>query len=121
MFISAPENVSWLLNIRGSDVPFSPITNCNCLVGKNKKILLIGKINKFKNLLTKRIIFKNQIIDPKNFNNLLESLKGKNFIIDEKTCSIFNERLIDKKFQIIARVDPCYLLKAKKIQQKFII
>ena len=114
LFISAPENVSWLLNIRGSDVPFSPITNCNCLVGKNKKILLIGKINKFKNLLTKRIIFKNQIIDPKNFNNLLESLKGKNFIIDEKTCSIFNERLIDKKFRIKARVDPCYLLKAKK-------
>ena len=32
LFISAPENVSWLLNIRGSDVPFSPITNCNCLV-----------------------------------------------------------------------------------------
>ena len=32
LFISAPENVSWLLNIRGSDVPFSPIINCNCLV-----------------------------------------------------------------------------------------
>ena len=43
LFISAPENVSWLLNIRGSDVPFSPVTNCNCLIGKNKKVLLIGK------------------------------------------------------------------------------
>ncbi len=43
LFISAPENVSWLLNIRGSDVPFSPIVNCYCLIGKNKKILIIGK------------------------------------------------------------------------------
>ena len=114
LFISAPENVSWLLNIRGSDVPFSPITNCNCLVGKNRKILLIGKIDKFKNLLTKKVISKNQIIDPKNFTNLLDNLSGKNFIIDEKTCSVFNERLIDKKFHIKSRVDPCYLLKAKK-------
>ncbi len=114
LFISAPENVSWLLNIRGSDVPFSPIINCNCLVGKNKKILLIGKKNKFKNLLKKRLISKNQIIDPKNLIDTFEKLKGKNFIIDGKTCSVFNERLITKKFHIKTREDPCYLLKAKK-------
>ena len=114
LFISAPENVSWLLNIRGSDVPFSPIINCNCLVGKNKKILLIGKKNKFKKLLKKKLISKNQIIDPKNLINIFEKLKGKNFIIDKKTCSVFNERLIAKKFHIKTREDPCYLLKAKK-------
>ena len=114
LFISAPENVSWLLNIRGSDVPFSPIINCNCLVGKNKKILLIGKKNKFKKLLKKKLISKNQIIDPKNLIYLFEKLKGKNFIIDKKTCSVFNERLIAKKFHIKTREDPCYLLKAKK-------
>ena len=28
IFISAPENVAWLLNIRGRDNPFSPIPNC---------------------------------------------------------------------------------------------
>ena len=114
LFISAPENVSWLLNIRGSDVPFSPITNCYCLIGKNKKTLIIGKKNKFKNLIKKRIISKNQVIDPKNLFGLLEGLRGKNFIIDEKTCSIFYEELIAKKFNIKKRVDPCYLLKAKK-------
>ena len=43
LFISAPENVAWLLNIRGSDIPYSPIPNCNCLIGKNKKFYLIGK------------------------------------------------------------------------------
>ena len=114
LFITAPENVSWLLNIRGSDVPFSPITNCYCLVGKDKKILLIGEKNKFKNLLKKGIISKSQITNPKNLINTLKNLKGKNFIIDEKTCSFFNERLIAKKFHIKSRVDPCYLLKAKK-------
>ena len=114
LFISAPENVSWLLNIRGFDIPFSPITNCNCLVGKDKKILVIGEKNQFKNLLKSRIISKSQIVDPKNLNNTIKCLKGENFIIDEKTCSFLNERLIANKFRIKSRVDPCYLLKAKK-------
>ena len=53
LFITAPENVAWLLNIRGSDNPFSPIPNCNCLIGKNKEIFLIAQKKKLKNLLKK--------------------------------------------------------------------
>ena len=37
LFISAPENVAWLLNIRGHDSPFSPIPNCRLLVSDKKK------------------------------------------------------------------------------------
>ena len=28
LFVSAPENVAWLLNIRGFDNPNSPVPNC---------------------------------------------------------------------------------------------
>ena len=28
IFISAPENVAWILNIRGGDGPNSPVPNC---------------------------------------------------------------------------------------------
>ena len=31
IFISAPENVAWVLNIRGYDNPNSPIPNCHLL------------------------------------------------------------------------------------------
>ena len=37
LFITAPENVAWLLNIRGYDNPNSPIPNCRLLITKNKK------------------------------------------------------------------------------------
>ena len=37
IFVSAPENVAWVLNIRGSDVPNSPIPNCRLLISKTKK------------------------------------------------------------------------------------
>ena len=37
LFISAPENVAWLLNIRGFDNPNSPIPNCRLLINSKKK------------------------------------------------------------------------------------
>ena len=51
LFISAPENVTWLLNIRGSDNPNSPIPNCRLLISDQKKIFLISEKNKAKNLI----------------------------------------------------------------------
>ena len=114
LFVSAPENVAWLLNIRGSDIPFSPIPNCNCLIGKNKKIFLIAEKHKLRNLINEKKLLNHQIVDPDNFEVLLKNLKGKNIIIDSRTCSIFNENIINKKFNIKKKVDPCYLLKSKK-------
>ena len=38
IFISAPENIAWLLNLRGKDNPYSPIPNCQIILTKNKKI-----------------------------------------------------------------------------------
>ena len=32
IFISAPENCAWLLNIRGFDNPNSPIPNCQIII-----------------------------------------------------------------------------------------
>ena len=39
--------------------------------------------------------------------------KGK-IVIDSKTCSVFYENIIRKKFQILRKEDPIYLLKAIK-------
>ena len=41
-------------------------------------------------------------------------MKGINFSIDSTSCSISNETLIKKKFNIRAKIDPCYLLKSIK-------
>ena len=114
LFISAPENVAWLLNIRGSDVPFSPIPNCNLLITKNRKIFLITNKKKASNLIKEKKILKNNIIEPEKFKNLLKTLKGKKIIIDHKTCSIKKENMFLKKFNISDKIDPCYFLKSIK-------
>ncbi len=114
IFISAPENVAWILNIRGSDVPNSPIPNCRLIISKSKKIILIAKIKKCKKILKDKIVKLNQIIDINEFPKKVLSLKGKNFIIDENSCSIYFEDIIKSKFKILKKKDPTYLLKSIK-------
>ena len=114
IFISAPENVAWTLNIRGGDGPNSPIPNSRLIVSKSKKILLISNFKKCKQLLKNKIIKKDQFLEINNLPSKILDLKGKNFIVDNKSCSIFYENLIKSKFKIIKREDPIYLLKAIK-------
>ncbi|WP_435089786.1 M24 family metallopeptidase [Candidatus Pelagibacter bacterium nBUS_30] len=114
LFISAPENVAWILNIRGGDSPNSPIPNCRLIISKDKKILLISNVKKSKKLIKEKIIKSNELINIKDFSKKILQLKGKNFIVDGKSCSIYFENLIKSKFKIIKRVDPTYYLKAIK-------
>jgi len=114
LFITAPENVAWLLNIRGFDNPNSPIPNAKLIIDRNKKLFLISKKRSTKKIINEKKIKKENIFEVKDFSNLISKLKGKNFIIDEKTCSIFNEKIIKSKFGIINKEDPIYKLKSIK-------
>ena len=114
LFVSAPENVAWILNIRGGDGPNSPVPNSRLIISKSKKIYLISKIHKTKKLIKDKIIKSNEVIDVNNFHREVIKLSGKNFIIDNKSCSIFYEDIIKSKFKIIKREDPTYLLKSIK-------
>ena len=114
LFITAPENVAWILNIRGGDGPNSPVPNSRLIISKTKKVLLISKIQKAKKLIKEKKISSNQLININDLPKRIIQLKGKNFIIDDKSCSIFLENIIKSKFKIIKREDPTYLLKAIK-------
>ena len=114
LFVTAPENVAWLLNIRGGDGPNSPVPNSRLIISKTKKVFLVSKINKAKNLIKEKIIGSNELININDLPKKIITLKGKNFIIDDKSCSIFFENIIKSKFKIIKREDPTYLLKAIK-------
>ncbi len=114
LFISSGENVCWLLNIRGKDLPNSPIANFQAILTNNKNIILFGNIKKLKNI--KKEFLKNKISfhEKDDFFKILSSLKGKTFCIDSKTCSVFNEKLINSKFLIKKKYDPINDLKSIK-------
>ena len=115
LLITAPENLAWLLNIRGKDSKYSPLPNCHAILDYKKKITLIvnkNKINKnfkstFKNVLS--------YISPSQITEHLKSLNNKEiFLIDKYSCSVFYKKLIAKKFKFKEKVDPIYILKARK-------
>jgi len=114
LLVSAPENVAWLLNIRGYDNPNSPIPNARLIIDKKKRLFLITHKNNVKKIVKEKKINKNQVIDIKEISKLINSLKGRNFIIDNKTCSVFYENIIRSKFKILDKDDPIYRLKSIK-------
>ena len=112
-FISASENCAWLLNIRGFDSEFSPLTHCHILIDCNKNILFFAdprKISiKFKNK------FKNiKFFDIDFLSKILSKISHKKFITDKNTCSIFFENLILTKNKILEQKDPIYFFKSIK-------
>ena len=114
LFVTAPENVAWILNIRGGDGPNSPIPNSRLIINKSKKIFFITELQKAKKLIKEKIINKNQLIKTNELPKKILMLEGKKFIIDDKSCSVFYEDIVKSKFTIIKREDPTYLFKAIK-------
>jgi Xaa-Pro aminopeptidase len=114
IFISAAENVAWLLNIRGKDNPHSPIPNCKIILTNTRKIFFFSCPKKI-NIIKKHYNYKNIIFCTyQDFLKTINKLKGNDFIIDSSTCSVSNENLIKASFNIRGYVDPCYILKSIK-------
>ena len=114
IFVSAPENVAWLLNIRGHDNPNSPIPDCHLFLNKNGKYYLIADKKKVKNLIKDKKISSNRIINPNDFKLFIEKQKKGKILIDPKTCSLFFEHIIKTKFKISMNGDPIYQMKSIK-------
>ena len=114
LFVSAPENVAWLLNIRGYNNPTSPIPNSRLIIGKNKQLLLITEKSNIQKITKEKKISNSHVVDFHKFKEIIKNLKGDNFIIDNQSCSVFAERVIKSKFKIINKEDPIYKLKSIK-------
>jgi len=114
IFISAPENVAWLLNLRGKDNPHSPIPNCKIILTNMKKIYFFSCPKKI-NLMKKNKNYKKfEFCSYENFSKIINKLKGNSFCIDASTCSFSNEKIIKSVFRIKLDVDPCYIMKSIK-------
>ena len=114
LFVTAPENAAWLLNIRGKDNPYSPIPNCRLILKKNGKIYLFANKSKIHNLSLKNNLKKIKIIDERNINIFLRKLNSKKIILDRLSCSLAYENIIRNKINISNKSDPIYNLKSIK-------
>ena len=114
LFVTAPENVAWLLNLRGKDSPNSPIPNCRLILKKNGKMYLFANKSKIHNLFSKNSLKKIKIIDENRINIFLTELSSKKIILDRLSCCLAFEEIIKNKINVSGRNDPIYDLKTIK-------
>jgi len=112
LLITAPENVAWILNIRGCDSSFSPIPNARLLMKNNGKMCLFSDSKKVTKIKKK---FKEiKFLDESDIEKTLGNLWGKNILLDSLSCSIYYKNLLCKRNRVIEKIDPIYFLKSIK-------
>jgi len=112
-FISASENIAWLLNIRGQDSDFAPIPNSYMTIDNNNKIILFCDLRKIDFSFKKK--FRDiKVVDIKNTNLFLSRICDQRILIDSSSCSIYFENILKKHNKIVEFVDPTYFLKSIK-------
>jgi len=113
LLVTAPENIAWILNIRGHDSTFSPIPNARLLMNKNGDIHFFvntKKITMIKKSLPKKIIFH----EENKIEKILTNLYKNKIFLDSLSCSIYYKNLLKKKNIIIEKIDPIHFLKSIK-------
>ena len=114
-FISASENIAWLLNLRGADSEFTPIPNSYLILSDKKEIYFFCDLKKINKKLKKDLAYV-KIIDIRYIEKFLLSIKNKKILLDENSCSIFFKNIIIKNNIILKMKDPIYLFKSIKIK-----
>jgi Xaa-Pro aminopeptidase len=117
IFISKPENLNWLLNIRSNDIEFTPLFLGQALLFKNGKLVIFGDDERFKNIDLENI----EIVSKEKFEEYFKIFSTQKILIqiDNRTtnywvCEVFEKNNI-KYFH---KNCPLEILKAIKIIKK---
>ena len=110
-----PESIAWLLNIRGQDVPHTPLPLSFAIVPKKGKPELFIDPKKLtaktRNALRKDVVLRK----PDDLPKAIAALKKRKVRLDPETASQwFADQLSEAGAEIVRGTDPCLLPKAKK-------
>mgnify|MGYP001283256876 CR=1 FL=1 len=114
LFVTAPENIAWLLNLRGNDNPHSPIPNCRLILKNNGEIYLFAKKSKIQNLSNEKYLLKARVIDENKINIFLKNFESRKIILDRLSCSLAYRNILNNKINISKKNDPIYNMKSIK-------
>jgi len=113
LLVTAPENVAWILNVRGHDTSYSPIPNSRLLINKKGKVDFFAtpkKLTKIKKIIEKEV----RIHDEKKIEKILNHISRKKIWLDSFSCSLFYKNILGKKNKIIEKIDPIHFFKSIK-------
>lgn len=115
LIITNPFSVNWLLNIRGTDIEYSPIVLCRMIIASKKKYIFIDKKKLDKKIQSYLESLHIEIFNEQDIYEIIQSFPSKSrILIDEKAAYSFYNLLINKKNLITTSSIICSLEKSKK-------
>ena len=111
VLLTDPSSVAWLFNLRGVDVPFTPVVLAYALVHVTARAEIFIEPSRLPASLGRSI----KATAPENFGKALSALKGKSIQLDENSAPDYAQACLRKAGARIAHApDPCVLPKACK-------
>ncbi len=115
--ITAPDSIAWLLNIRGSDVPHTPLPLCRAILYATGRVALFVDPHKITPGLQAHLGPEISLVSPEGFESALQKLGTDNNRVlcdPAKTNSWIFTTLTQSGACLLHKDDPCVLPKACK-------
>ena len=113
--LSLPDSIAWLLNIRGSDLPRSPVALGFAILFNNGRVDLVMEPDKLDGAVRDHLGTDVRISPPAKFGALLDGLDEYSVLLDSASCPLWiANRLDDAGANIVWGRDPCIHPKAIK-------
>lgn len=110
-FISAPDSVAWLLNIRGGDLDMSPLPLVQAILHQDGGVDFLCDLSKVTDEVQNHIGDHVRVIDFDLADTQLASLKGR-ILVDPKSASVWVKDNLT--CEVVEGTDPCVWPKAQK-------
>ena len=112
-FISSPESIMWLLNIRGCDIEFTPTASCFAVV-TNKNISLIIDPKKVKKSVKALLPSFVGIVEEDLLDSFLARFIKQKILVNPKTLPYVIAFQLSAQNKLVKGKDPCESLKSIK-------
>lgn len=119
-FISAVDDIAWILNCRGADVEYNPVFLSHLYIDNNQ-IILFCDLNKFDNALVSRFKSENiTILDYTESRNFLNKLQVPSVLIDSAKVSYYHQSALNSQVKIHHDINPSTLFKSQKHEREIV-
>ncbi len=111
--LTLPDSIAWLLNIRGGDIPHTPVAHAFAILHDDSSVELFVAEQKLNAELRRHLGDAVSIHAPPRFEPRLSELRG-NILVDKASVPVQVVRILEETATPVYGADPCILPKARK-------
>lgn len=113
--LTLPDSIAWLLNVRGGDVPSTPLPLSFALLKGNEEVEWFIHPQKLSDEVKKALPGRVILFTPQAFETRLEALQGKGVVLDPQTAPFKVLSILEEADAKVERgLEPCQRAKAQK-------